>query len=388
MQPVTALTRDELTRYSRHVSLPEVGETGQRRLKASRVLCVGAGGLGSPAAMYLAAAGVGTLGLVDFDRVDLSNLQRQILHGTADVGRSKLASAHDRLSALNPGVRLELHECTLSSTNAMDILRGYDVVLDGSDNFPTRYLVNDACVLLGIPNAYGAIFRFEGQASVLSANGGPCYRCLYPEPPPPGLVPSCAEAGVFGVLPGLMGTIQATETLKLLLNLGEPLVGRLLVYDALRMRFTELTFRKDPDCPVCGTHPTVRELVDYDAFCGLATAPDKMSLSGEELDFNMTVEELKTRLDRGVAPPIIDVREPYEHQIVGLPGATLIPLGELSARQQELDPDREFVVFCHLGVRSAQAVVYLRHAGFSGARNLQGGIDEWTRRIDPSLPRY
>ena len=380
------LSHEEIARYSRHLLLPDVGMDGQRKLKAARVLCVGAGGLGSPAAMYLAAAGVGTLGLVDYDVVDISNLQRQLLHGTKDVGRPKLRSAMDRLAAINPHVTVEPHEVMLTSQNALGILRDYDIIIDGSDNFPTRYLVNDACVLLGKPDVYGAIFRFEGQASVFGAAGGPCYRCLYPEPPPPGLVPSCAEAGVIGVLPGLIGTIQATETVKLILGAGEPLVGRLIVLDALGMTFRELKLRKDPDCPVCGNHPTVRTLVDYDAFCGVRPAP--APALAEPPDFHITVGELKARLDRGEQVPLVDVRERQEYDIVRLSPSTLIPLGDLVRRQAELDPDREFVVYCHHGVRSVKAVAYLRHAGFTHARNLEGGIAAWTDRIDPSLPRY
>ncbi|MCX6550036.1 MAG: molybdopterin-synthase adenylyltransferase MoeB [Acidobacteria bacterium] len=382
------LTREELTRYGRHLVLPDVGVDGQRRLKAARVLCVGAGGLGSPVTMYLAAAGVGTLGLVDFDTVDSSNLQRQILHATADVGRPKVESARDRLTALNPNVVIELHHTTLTSANALDLVARYDVVVDGADNFPTRYLVNDACVLTGRPNAYGAIFRFEGQASVFATKDGPCYRCLFPDPPPPGLVPSCAEAGVFGVLPGLVGTIQATETLKLIMGLGETLAGRLVVYDALRMTFRELKLRKDPECPVCGTHPTVRALIDYDAFCGRTPQAHEPPTVNGDLDFNISVDDLKARMDRGEQPLLLDVREYVEHQIVALPGALLIPMGELAARQQELDPDGEIVVYCHHGIRSANVTAFLRHNGFSHARNLQGGIDRWALRIDPTVARY
>jgi adenylyltransferase/sulfurtransferase len=393
MRALPALSREELPRYARHVILPDVGVDGQRRLKAARVLCVGAGGLGSPAAMYLAAAGVGTLGIVDFDDVDASNLQRQILHDTAGTGRPKVESARDRLRAINPNVSVEMHRVRLTSANALGILERYDVVLDGADNFPTRYLVNDACVLLGKPNAFGAIFRFEGQASVFAARGGPCYRCIYPEPPPPGLVPSCAEAGVFGVLPGVVGTIQATETIKLILGIGETLVGRLLVYDAMRMAFRELRVPKDPDCPVCGARPTVRELIDYEAFCGLkpVAPPPAEAVAAEEpgaLDPIITVEELKARWDRGDRPFLLDVREVVEHQLVRLEGDVLIPLGELIARQHELDPDREIVVYCHHGNRSGRATAYLRHNGFPHARNLRGGIEEWAVKIDPSLPRY
>jgi molybdopterin/thiamine biosynthesis adenylyltransferase/rhodanese-related sulfurtransferase len=392
MRPLPDLTREELARYARHVILPDVGVDGQRRLKGARVLLVGAGGLGSPAAMYLAAAGIGTLGIVDSDDVDASNLQRQILHDTASMGRPKVESARDRVKAINPNVSVEMHHVRLTSANALQILERYDVVLDGADNFPTRYLVNDACVLLGKPNAFGAIFRFEGQASVFGARNGPCYRCIYPEPPPPGLVPSCAEAGVFGVLPGIVGTIQATETIKLILGVGETLVGRLLVYDAMRMTFRELKVPKDPECPVCGTKPTVRELIDYEEFCGLKPPPQAVEPAAPAeagaLDPIITVEELKARWDRGDRPFLLDVREVVEHELVRLDGDVLIPLGELVARQQELDPDREIVVYCHHGNRSGRATAYLRHNGFPHARNLRGGIEEWALKIDPSLPRY
>ena len=393
MRALPDLSREELTRYARHVILPDVGIDGQRRLKAARVLCVGAGGLGSPASMYLAAAGVGTLGIVDDDEVDASNLQRQILHDTAGMGRPKVESARDRLKAINPNVSVEMHHARLTSANALDILGRYDVVLDGADNFPTRYLVNDACVLLGKPNAFGAIFRFEGQASVFAAKNGPCYRCIYPEPPPPGLVPSCAEAGVFGVLPGIIGTIQATETIKLILGAGETLVGRLLVYDAMRMTFHELKVPKDPECTVCGKHPTVRELIDYEAFCGMTQMEEPPSEPASTTDDRavnpiITVDELKARWDRGDRPFLLDVREVVEHQLVKLDGDVLIPLGELVSRQQELDPDREIVVYCHHGNRSGRATAYLRHNGFPYARNLRGGIEEWAVRIDPSMPRY
>lgn len=388
MRTLPELTRDEAVRYGRHLILPEVGRDGQRRLKAARVLCVGAGGLGSPAAMYLAAAGVGTLGLVDYDRVELSNLQRQILHGTADVGRPKLESARARLQDLNPHVSLELHEGALTSRNALALLRDYDVIVDGTDNFPARYLVNDACVLLAKPNVYGAIFRFDGQASVFGAPDGPCYRCVFPEPPPPGTVPTCAEAGVFGVLPGIIGTIQATEAIKIALGLGTSLVGRLLTYDALAMKFHEVRVRKDAACPVCGTSPTVRELIDYEAFCGVSAPAEPEPPGGGDLAFHVSPAELKARWDRGDRPFLLDVREPFEYEIVRLPGATLLPLGELAQRQEELDRDREIVVYCHHGVRSVRAVSYLRGAGFGRARNLSGGIDAWAGSVDPELPRY
>ncbi|MBI2221438.1 MAG: molybdopterin-synthase adenylyltransferase MoeB [Acidobacteria bacterium] len=389
--PAHDLTPDEVQRYSRHLILPEVGVEGQRRLKAARVLCVGAGGLGSPAALYLAAAGVGTLGIVDFDAVDASNLQRQILHGTNDVGRSKLESARDRLGALNPGVRIETHEHALSSANALRILRDYDVVLDGTDNFATRYLVNDACVILGKPNAYGSIFRFEGQASVFGVPGGPCYRCLYPEPPPPGLVPSCAEGGVLGVLPGVIGTIQATETIKLILGSGTTLAGRLLLYDAWTMRFRELKLRRDPACPVCGDQPTIRELIDYEQFCGAAASAVAAPPAALPPSLESDVRELKAAIDAGRAPYILDVREPQEFQICRIPGSTLIPLGQLGGRVPELlsaSAGRPIVVHCKSGVRSAKAVHLLRERGVEQVRNLKGGILAWIDQIDPSQPKY
>jgi molybdopterin/thiamine biosynthesis adenylyltransferase/rhodanese-related sulfurtransferase/molybdopterin converting factor small subunit len=386
------LSNDEVQRYSRHLIMPEVGMDGQKRLKAARVLCVGAGGLGSPAALYLAAAGIGTIGIVDFDTVDASNLQRQILHGTPDVGRSKLQSAKTRLNALNPEVKIETHEVALSSANALDILGQYDVIVDGTDNFQTRYLVNDACVLLGKPNAYGSIFRFEGQASVFATKGGPCYRCLYPEPPPPGLVPSCAEGGVLGVLPGVIGTIQATETIKLILGAGEPLIGRFLIYDALRMRFRELKLRRDPECPVCGDHPTVKALIDYEQFCGIRPAAAATAAQQDEgAQFETTVEELKAAVDRGEPVYVLDVREPQEFQICRIPGSTLIPLGQIPARAGELPSGAgapRIVVHCKSGVRSAKAVQHLRERGFTRIANLKGGILAWIDRIDPTQPKY
>jgi MoaD family protein len=380
------LSADEVRRYSRHLILPEVGMDGQRALKAAKVLCIGAGGLGSPAAMYLAAAGVGTIGIVDFDVVDTSNLQRQLLHGTPDVGRPKLASAKDRLTALNPNVHVETYETALSSENALELFEPYDVILDGTDNFPTRYLVNDACVLLGKPNAYGSIFRFEGQASVFATENGPCYRCLYPEPPPPGLVPSCAEGGVLGVLPGIIGTIQATETIKLILGKGEPLIGRFLIYDALRMRFRELKLRKDSDCPVCGSHPTVTELIDYEQFCGVRPAAE--AGVSDVITDEMQPRELKERLDRGEPIVIVDVREPQEYQINRIPGSKLIPLGELPQRYEELDPNAAIVCQCKSGMRSAKATGFLRSIGFKNVRNLAGGILGWIDQVDPSQPKY
>ena len=386
-QAVPELSQDEIKRYSRHLIMPEVGIDGQRKLKAGSVLCIGAGGLGSPAAMYLAAAGLGRIGIVDFDVVDFSNLQRQLLHGTPDVGRSKLDSAKDRLRALNPHVQIDTYETSLSSENALKLFEPYDVILDGTDNFPTRYLVNDACVLSGKPNAYGSIFRFEGQASVFAAKDGPCYRCLYPEPPPPGLVPSCAEGGVLGVLPGIIGVIQATETIKLILGIGEPLIGRFLVYDALRMRFRELKLRKDPECPVCGTHPTVTELIDYEQFCGLRPEPSVQA--GATADaMEITATELKRRMDAGDDLLILDVREPNEYQINRIAGSTLIPLGELPRRYQELDRNREIIAQCKMGGRSAQAMEFLRSVGFTKVKNLRGGILDWIDKVDPSQPKY
>lgn len=383
--PLPELMAGEVRRYSRHLILPEVGVDGQRRLKQSRVLCVGAGGLGSPAAMYLAAAGVGTLGLVDFDVVDLSNLQRQLLHGTSDVGRPKLDSAADRLREVNPHVRIEPHHTALTSANALDLLRDYDVILDGTDNFPTRYLVNDACVLLRKPNAFGSIFRFEGQASVFGVEGGPCYRCLYPEPPPPGLVPSCAEAGVLGVLPGIIGTIQATETIKLLLGIGQPLIGRFLVFEALRMRFRELTLRRDPECPVCGDQPTVTALIDYEQFCGVAPpTPD----AGAASDPDIAPRALRDWMASGTPPVVLDVRESQEWDICHLPGAVLIPLGDLPQRIGELDPQVPVVCQCRSGIRSARAAQFLRLQGFRDVRNLTGGILAWSDEVDPTVPKY
>jgi adenylyltransferase/sulfurtransferase len=380
------LTNEEIKRYSRHLIMPEVGIEAQKKLKASKVLCIGAGGLGSPAALYLAAAGVGTLGIVDFDTVDFSNLQRQILHGTPDVGRSKLASAKDKLNAINPNVKIELHETALTSANALELFAPYDVILDGTDNFPTRYLVNDACVLLGKPNAYGSIFRFEGQASVFATKDGPCYRCLYPEPPPPGLVPSCAEGGVLGVLPGMIGIIQATEAIKLIIGVGEPLIGRFLIYDALKMKFRELKLRKDPDCPVCGTHPTVTKLIDYEQFCGVvAAAPEPVAVNNAT---EITAVELKQRLDRGDALKIVDVREPNEYQINRIPGSQLIPLGEIPKRYEELSKADEIIVQCKSGARSAKAADFLRSVGFTRVLNLKGGILDWVDKVDPSQPKY
>ncbi len=384
------LSNEEVARYSRHLIMPEVGTGGQRRLKAARVLMIGTGGLGAPLGMYLAAAGVGTLGLVDFDVVDASNLQRQIVHGTKDVGRPKIESARDRLSDINPHVKIEGFETRLSSENALELFREFDIVVDGTDNFPTRYLVNDACVLTGRPNVYGSIFRFEGQASVFWAERGACYRCLYPEPPPPGLVPSCAEGGVLGVLPGIVGAIQANEAIKLILGGGEPLINRLLLFDAWKMRFRELRLRKDPDCPVCGERPTLKELIDYEEFCGLRpetpAAPQTEEATRME---EITATELKQRIDSGDDLQIIDVREPLEYDIARIPGAKLIPLGEVLGRQGEIDPGRETVVHCKGGVRSARAIEALQRAGFRGRLvNLKGGIAAWSSDVDPSVPKY
>jgi adenylyltransferase/sulfurtransferase len=378
------LTREEMRRYGRHLIMPEVGLKGQQRLKSSKVLLIGAGGLGSPLALYLAAAGVGTIGIVDFDVVDASNLQRQIIHSTADVGRPKLASAAQRIQSINPNVKVRTFATVLNSENALDILSEFDVIVDGTDNFPTRYLVNDACVLLGKPNVYGSIFRFEGQASVFYSKEGPCYRCLYPEPPPPGLVPSCAEGGVLGVLPGIVGAIQATETIKLLLGIGEPLIGRLLLFDALKMNFRQLKLRKDRQCPICGERPSIHTLIDYEAFCGATvreTSPDERTVP------QISVHDLKDRLNRREDIFLLDVREPHEYDIVNM-GGYLIPLSELPQRVNELDSAREIVVHCHHGSRSARAVQFLRELGFRKVVNLSGGIDAWAEEIDPSLPRY
>jgi len=382
-EKVTSLSNEEILRYSRHLIMPEVGMEGQLKLKQARVLCIGAGGLGSPLALYLGAAGVGILGIVDFDVVDFTNLQRQVIHGTSDVGRKKLDSAADTLREINPNIEIRKFETRLTSANALELFREFDIIADGTDNFPTRYLVNDACVLTGKPNVYGSIFRFEGQASVFATKEGPCYRCLYPEPPPPGLVPSCAEGGVLGILPGLVGVIQATETIKLILGSGEPLIGRLLLVDALGMRFRELKLRKNPDCPTCGTHPTVTELIDYNQFCGIrgeeAAAPTSMT--------DISVEELKQRLDRGDDLFVLDVREPHEYQICNL-GGYLIPLNDLPKRVSELDSSREIVVHCKMGGRSAKATDFLRQSGFTKVHNLTGGINAWAERVDPKVPKY
>jgi len=378
-----ALNNDEILRYSRHLIMPEVGMEGQQKLKAARVLCVGTGGLGSPLALYLGAAGVGTLGIVDFDVVDYTNLQRQIIHTTADVGRKKLDSAAEKLKAINPFLNIRTFETKLTSANALEIFRDFDIIADGTDNFPTRYLVNDACVLTGKPNVYGSIFRFEGQASVFATEDGPCYRCLYPEPPPPGLVPSCAEGGVLGILPGLVGVIQATEVIKLILGKGDSLIGRLLLVDALGMKFRELKLRRNPECPVCGTHRTVTKLIDYNEFCGIRGEEKAVEASQSD----MQVEELKRRLDAGEDLFVLDVREPHEYQICNI-GGHLIPLNDLPKRVNELDSSREIVAHCKMGGRSAKAVQFLREAGFKKVHNLTGGIIAWADRIDPKMPKY
>jgi adenylyltransferase/sulfurtransferase len=379
------LSNEEIARYSRHLIMPEVALDGQKQLRAAKVLTVGTGGLGSPLALYLAAAGIGTIGIVDFDVVDESNLQRQIIHGTSDVGRPKVQSAYDRLKDINPNVEVRVHEEALTSENALGIFEDYDVIVDGTDNFPTRYLVNDACVLLGKPNVYGSIFRFEGQASVFYAEEGPCYRCLYPEPPPPGLVPSCAEGGVLGILPGAIGTIQATETIKLILGIGEPLIGRLLLYDALGMSFREMKLRKDPNCPVCGENPTVTELIDYQEFCGIPQANTAEEENGVP---EISVSELKQKLDAGEGINVLDVREPHEYEVANI-GAKLIPLGELSERLIEVENnDGEIAVLCRSGARSARAVKLMQDTGFGKVYNVKGGILAWSEEVDQSVPKY
>jgi molybdopterin/thiamine biosynthesis adenylyltransferase/rhodanese-related sulfurtransferase len=383
--PAAALSNEEILRYSRHVIIPEVGMEGQLKLKQAKVLLIGAGGLGAPLGLYLAAAGIGRIGVVDFDVVDLTNLQRQVIHSTRDVGRKKLDSAEESMREINPHVRVDRFDTALTSENALSIVKDYDVVVDGTDNFPTRYLVNDACVLSGKPNVYGSIFRFEGQATVFAYRGGPCYRCLYPEPPPPGLVPSCAEGGVLGILPGLIGLVQATETVKLILGIGETLSGRLVLYDALNMRFRELKLRRDPDCPVCGDHPTIRELIDYHQFCGV---PRQAAAQAGQAEGQMDVTELKAKIDRGDRFTLVDVREPHEYQIGRIPGSQLIPLGELPKRVNELDPSAEIVVHCKSGVRSAKAAEFLTKSGFTRVSNLAGGITAWSDKVDPSVPKY
>ncbi|MGH8048961.1 MAG: molybdopterin-synthase adenylyltransferase MoeB [Chthoniobacterales bacterium] len=380
-------SNDEIARYSRHLIMPEVTLDGQRKLKAAKVLCIGTGGLGSPIALYLAAAGVGTLGLVDCDTVDYSNLQRQILHGTKDVGRKKILSARDRIKDVNPNVQVILHDTFFLAENAREIVEGYDIVIDGTDNFPTRYLSNDICVFLKKPNIYGSIFRFDGQVTVFAPHlGGPCYRCLYPEPPPPGMVPSCAEGGVLGVLPGIIGVIQAIEAVKLIVGIGEPLIGRLLHFDALKMKFREFKVRKDPKCPVCSANPTITELIDYDTFCGI---PQAAAAEAAELPVpEISVEQLKAKQDAKEKFVLLDVREQYEYDIARIPGSKLIPLGELHSRLSELDTADEIVIHCKSGYRSANALRELQAAGFGKVWNVEGGIAAWADRIDPSVAKY
>jgi sulfur-carrier protein adenylyltransferase/sulfurtransferase len=380
-------SNDEIARYSRHLIMPEVTLEGQKRIKAASILCIGTGGLGSPIALYLAAAGIGRLGLVDFDVVDFSNLQRQVLHGTDDVGRKKLNSAKDRIKAVNPNVKTDLHDCVFRSENAMQLVQDYDIVIDGTDNFPTRYLSNDVCVLARKPNIYGSIFRFDGQCTVFAPHlGGPCYRCMFPEPPPPGMVPSCAEGGVLGVLPGIIGVLQAIEAIKLIIGLGDPLIGRLVSFDALKLRFREFKIRKDPKCPICGDHPTIHELIDYDQFCGV---PQADAEAEKEMDVpTITAVELRKKLDRNEKFVLVDVREPYEYDICNIPGSKLIPLGELPARLSELDSADDIVLHCKVGGRSAKALKILQEAGFRKLNNLRGGIAAWADEVDPSLPKY
>jgi sulfur-carrier protein adenylyltransferase/sulfurtransferase len=380
-------SNDEIARYSRHLIMPEVTLDGQKRIKAASILCIGTGGLGSPVALYLAAAGIGRLGLVDYDIVDFSNLQRQILHGTDDVGRKKLNSAKDRIKAINPNVQVDLHDTLFHSENATELVEDYDIVIDGTDNFPTRYLSNDVCVLSRKPNVYGSIFRFDGQCTVFAPHlGGPCYRCMFPEPPPPGMVPSCAEGGVLGVLPGIIGVMQAIEAIKLILGIGDPLIGRLVSFDALKLRFREFKIRKDPNCPICGDHPTIHELIDYDQFCGI---PQADAEAAKELDVpTITATELKSKVDRKDKFVLVDVREPFEYEISRIPGSKLIPLAELPARLSELDSADEIVLHCKVGGRSAKALKILQEAGFRKLSNLKGGITAWSDEVDPSTPKY
>ena len=379
------LNNEEILRYSRHLIMPEVAMEGQLKLKQAKVLLIGAGGLGAPLGLYLAAAGIGRIGVVDFDVVDFTNLQRQLIHGTKDVGRKKLDSAADRMADINPNVEIVKHETALTSENALEVIKDYDIVVDGTDNFPTRYLVNDACVLLGKPNVYGSIFRFEGQATIFATEGGPCYRCLYPEPPPPGLVPSCAEGGVLGILPGAIGVIQATETVKLILGSGEPLIGRLMLYDALSMRFRELKLRKSPECPICGDNPTIKELIDYHQFCGV---PREGEQAGAVTNWDIDPADVKARMDSGERLVLLDVREPHELQICQLPEFRSIPLGELPSRIHELDTADEIVAVCKVGMRSARAAAFLRQSGFGKVRNMRGGTNLWAEQVDPEMPRY
>jgi sulfur-carrier protein adenylyltransferase/sulfurtransferase len=382
--PSVQLSNDEILRYSRHLIMPEVGMDGQLKLKEAKVLCIGAGGLGSPLALYLAAAGVGKLGIVDFDVVDFTNLQRQVIHDTNDVGRHKLQSARETIADINPNVEVVGYETRLTSENALELFKDYDVIADGTDNFPTRYLVNDACVLLGKPNVYASIFRFEGQASVFYANEGPCYRCLYPEPPPPGLVPSCAEGGVLGVLPGIMGSIQALETIKMVLGKGRPLIGRLLLFDALTLKFRELKLHKNPECPICGPNPTIKKLIDYEQFCGIRGEEHVETTSVPEI----TPVEVKKWMDAKKEFVLVDVREPHEFQICRIPGSVLIPLGEVPKRMSELNSADEIVVHCRSGMRSARAVELLMKSGFRKIHNLRGGVLAWSDQVDPAMPKY
>ncbi len=385
MAPARTLSKEEIQRYSRHLIMPEVGMEGQLKLASAKVLLIGAGGLGAPLGLYLAAAGVGRLGIVDFDVVDLTNLQRQVTFTSSDIGRPKLEAAKDRLAGLNPKIQIDTYATRLTSQNALDLFKDYDIIVDGTDNFPTRFLVNDACVLLNKPNVYGSIFRFEGQCTVFHYQDGPCYRCLYPEPPPPGLVPSCAEGGVLGVLPGIVGSIQAMETIKLILGSGQPLKGRLLLFDALGMKFRELKLRRNPNCAVCGTNPTIKALIDYEEFCGIRGEEAPVNTTGIP---EITPRDLKARLDRGDDLFILDVREPHEVQICTLKGSHLIPLGQLTRRVHELDSSREIVAYCRSGKRSADAVQFLKTAGFKKLWNLKGGILAWSDEVDPSLPKY
>jgi sulfur-carrier protein adenylyltransferase/sulfurtransferase len=380
-------SNDEIARYSRHLIMPEVTLDGQKRIKAASILCIGAGGLGSPIALYLAAAGIGRMGLVDYDIVDFSNLQRQILHGTEDVGRKKLNSARDRIKAINPNVQVDLHDMMFRSENAMQLVEDYDIVIDGTDNFPTRYLSNDVCVLMKKPNIYGSIFRFDGQCTVFAPHlGGPCYRCMFPEPPPPGMVPSCAEGGVLGVLPGMIGVMQAIEAIKLIMGIGDSLIGRLVSFDALKLRFKEFKIRRDPGCPICGDHPTIHQLIDYDQFCGI---PQADAEAAKELEVpTITATELKTKIDRKEKFVLVDVREPFEYDISRIPGSKLIPLGELPARLSELDSADDIVLHCKVGGRSAKALRILQEAGFRKLNNLQGGITAWSDEVDPTTPKY
>jgi adenylyltransferase/sulfurtransferase len=381
------LTQEEILRYSRHLIMPEVGVEGQEKLKKASVLIIGCGGLGSPLSIYLAAAGIGHLGLVDFDVADFTNLQRQVAFGTSDVGRPKVEATKDRIASINPNVKVTTYRTKLSSENVLDIFKGYDIIIDGTDNFPTRYLTNDACVFLKKPNVYGSIFRFEGQATVFWGEKGPCYRCLYPEPPPPGMVPSCAEGGVLGILPGTIALIQATEAIKLIIGKGQPLIGRLLLYNALDMKFREVKLQKDPDCPVCGKNPTITQLIDYEQFCGIGLGQEEAAVKTNGIK-EITAKELKAIIDRKDKFVLVDVREPHEYQIAKIPGARLIPLGEVAQRANELDTADDIVVHCRTGVRSAKAIGVLQKMGFKRLRNLKGGILAWSQDVDPSVPQY